>query len=172
MSHRIQQTNPNMFICSSVCVCVCVCVCVQIILLVVLIVSWIHNRKRLRDIKLLGIPYRQSYYLKIKQKNEITLGNNFLLFECFLDFYNWFRVFFHCWIRKWHPFLSIRSGFWAFEKNQIFWQNRLHFCGIISWFLSTHIIRNMFLREKYFANNIYWLPDKNIDYFKLNGGDW
>ena len=32
----------------------------------------------------------------------------FLLFECCLDFYKWFRVFLHCSIRKWHPFLSIR----------------------------------------------------------------
>ena len=49
-----------------------------------------------------------------------------------------------------NQFLSIRSGFlWGwFEKIQIFWQNRLHFCGIINWFLSIHIILNMFLREK------------------------
>ena len=104
---------------------------------------------------------------------RITLVNNFLLFDCCLDFYNWFWVFLHCWIRKWHPFLSIMSGYFArliWKKIQIFWQNRLHFCGIISWFLSTHIILNNFLREKKcFANNIYWLPDRNIDYCKLNG---
>ena len=73
---------------------------------------------------------------KIEMSVLITLGNNFLHFECCLDFYDWFRVFVHYWMRKWHPFLSIRSGFvprW-FEKNQILWQNRLHFCGIISWF--------------------------------------
>ena len=105
--------------------------------------------------------------------SHITLGKNFLLFECCLDFYNWFRVFLNSWIRKWHLFLSIRSGFFArlFEKNQIFWQNRLHFCGIISWFLSTHIILNVFKR-KCFANNIYWLPDRNIDYCELNGWHW
>lgn len=105
----------------------------------------------------------------------ITLVNNFLLSECCLDFYKWIRVFWHCWIRKWHPFLSIRSGFCAklIWKNQILWQNQLHFCGIINRFLSTHIILNMFLRKKKcFANNIYWLHDRNIDYCHLNGGHW
>ena len=56
----------------------------------------------------------------------ITLGNNFLLFECCLDFYNWFRLFLHCWIRKWHPFLFIRSGFFCevdfFEKIRFFYK--------------------------------------------------
>ena len=52
-------------------------------------------------------------YQNINNFSTITLGNNFLLIECCLDFYNWFKVFLHSWIRKWDLFLSIRSGFFA-----------------------------------------------------------
>ena len=49
------------------------------------------------------------------------MQHSFLLFECSLDFYNCFRVFLLCWIRKCHPFLSIRSVFFFlrgwFEKK-------------------------------------------------------
>ena len=105
-------------------------------------------------------PFRESNQMYIFFNKEMCLVRSlhwqrfFLLFECSLDFYNWFRVFLHNWIRKWHPFLSIRSGVFVrliWKKNQILWQNRLHFCGIISWFLSTHIILNIFLREKMFC---------------------
>ena len=83
----------------------------------------------------------------LQYKLKITLVNNFLLFECCLDFCNWFWVFLHCWIRMWHPFLSVRSGFRAeFLKNQIFLQNLVSFCGIINWFLLAHVL-NMFLRK-------------------------
>ena len=56
-------------------------------------------------------------------------GIIFFLFESCLNFYNWFRVFLRCWIRKWHPFLSIRSGFCVMllGDNLTLWQNRLHF---------------------------------------------
>ena len=64
---------------------------------------------------------------------QITLGNNFLLFECCLKFYNWFRVFLHCWVRKWHPFLCIRSGFWV----MLIWKNR------IFWFLLCDLVFNV-----------------------------
>ena len=91
----------------------------------------------------------------------ITLGNNFLYFECCLDFYNWFRVFFTAESGNGTRFFPSGQVFlrgWFEKKNQVFWQNRLHFCGIISWFLSTHIILNMFLREK----NV--LPTTDIDH--------
>lgn len=48
------------------------------------------------------------------------LCTNFLLFACCLNFCNiLFSVLLHCWIRKWHQFPSIRSGFCAklFKKK-------------------------------------------------------
>ena len=108
-------------------------------------------------------------------KQIITLGNNFLLFECCLDFYNWFRVFLHCWIRKWHPFLSIRSGFvlsWFEEKTDLVTKSITFLWHYQLIFVNIYHPKYVFKRKKCFANNIYWLPDRNIDYCKLNGGHW
>ena len=100
----------------------------------------------------------------------ITLGNNFLLFEFCLDFYNWFRVFLHCWIRKWHPFLSIRSDFCdnlIWKKSDLVTKS-ITFLWHYQPIFSTHIILNMFLREK----NVSQHHDRNINYCKHNGRHW
>ena len=101
----------------------------------------------------------------------ITLGNNYLLFECCLDFYNWFRVFFTAELGNGIRFSPSCQGFFCvvdLKKNQIFWQNRLHFYGIIPWLLLTHIILNMFFKRK----NV--LPTTYIDYLieKLITVNW
>ena len=114
------------------------------------IIGWyIHSlassRRRLNSI---GSCERQPYHLYSSRKRQeirqqITLDNNFLLFDCYLDFYNWFRVFLHCWIRKWHMFFSIRSGFvldWFEKKKSDFvtksitflWHNQLIFVNTYS----------------------------------------
>ena len=99
----------------------------------------------------LNLLYKES-------KRQITLGNNFLLFECCLDFYNWFRVFLHCWIRKWHPFLSIRSGFFA----RLIWKKSDLLIKSIMWhyqliFVNTYHPKYVFKWKKV-------LPTTYIDY--------
>ena len=78
---------------------------------------------------------------------QITLGIFFLLFECCLDFYNWFWVFF-AQLNKEMASVSLHQARFFCEVDLT---KSITFFGIISWFLSTHIILNMFLREKMFC---------------------
>ena len=80
----------------------------------------------------------------------ITLGNNFLLFKCCLDFYNWFSVFLHCWIRKWHPFLSIRSGgvrAWFEKKSDLLTKSITFLWHYQQIFVNTYHPKYVFKRK-------------------------
>ena len=90
----------------------------------------------------------------------ITLGNNFLLFEGCLDFYNWFGVFLHCWIRKMHPFLSIRSSFTArliWKKSDLLTKSNKFLWHYQLIFVNTYHPKYVFKRT-----NI--LPTTYVDY--------
>ena len=100
-----------------------------------------------------------------KVKDLITLGNNFLHFQYSLDFYNVFKVFLHCWIRKWHPFVSIRSGF----CDNLIWK-KFEFSAYSIKFSWHHQLIFVHTNPKYvfevnrcFFFNVYLLPDTNID---------
>ena len=96
----------------------------------------------------------------ITEPVKITLGNNFLLFECCLDFYNWFRVFLHYWIRKRHPFLSIRSGFFA----SLIWKESDLLTKSITFLWHYQLIFVNSYHSKYVFKRKNVLPTTYIDY--------
>ena len=93
-------------------------------------------------------------------RTTITLGKIFLLFESCLDSYNWFRLFLHCWIRKWHLFLSIRSGFFErliWKKSNLLTKIDYLFVALSAVFFNTYHPKYVFKRK-----NV--LPTTYIDY--------
>ena len=95
-------------------------------------------------------------------------------FEYCLDFYNWFRGFLHCWIRKWHPFLFIRSGFFVrliWKKSDLLTKSIAFLWHYQLIFVNTYHPKYVFKRKKCFANNIYWLPNRNIDCLNIHQKD-
>ena len=101
------------------------------------------------------------YRINLTSIWSITLGNNFLLFEYCLDFYKWLRVFLHSWIRKWHPFLSIRSGFYAkliWKKSDLLTKSITFLWHYQLIFVNVYHPKYVFKRKK----NV--LPIAYIDY--------
>ena len=110
------------------------------------------------------LQYKDNYWEinYITRISLITLGNNFfLLFECYLDFYNWFRVILHCWIRKWHLFLSIRPGlFFA----SLIWKKSNPLTKLITFLWYHQLIFVNTYNPKYVFNRKSVLPITYIDY--------
>ena len=90
-------------------------------------------------------------------RTTITLGNNSLISKCCLDFYKGFRVFLHCWIRKWHPFLPIRSGFCAkliWKKSDLVTKSLTFFWHYQLIFVNTYHPKYVFKRTMFCQHHI------------------